>query len=122
MSGRVWIFVYASDPDPGATAVTSGRPGEAGPPSETGHSAVSSAYTAISKSLAGVPGLLRNQLLRSVPEPWRFVVTSEWESLAAFRRWESGADHRGTTAPLRRMQDFDAPRTFGPYEVVAEHS
>jgi heme-degrading monooxygenase HmoA len=102
VSGRVRVLVYACDPgdDPGA---------------------VERAYHRVSRDLAGVDGLLGNQLLRSVPQPDRFVVTSEWESIVAFRAWEAGADHRETTAPLRPLQDGDRTGVFGLYEVAAEY-
>lgn len=98
---------------------------------------VEQAYHQISAELAGVPGLLGNELLREVgPDEVGisemgtsaggtgevgFVVMSEWESLSAFRRWEQGASHRGTTAPLRPYQDSRRGRPFGLYEVTAEY-
>jgi heme-degrading monooxygenase HmoA len=82
---------------------------------------VERAYHEISGALLGTPGLLRNELLRDVFEPDRFVVLSEWESLAAFREWESGSAHRGTTSPLRQYQDRSVGRPFGLYEVTASY-
>jgi heme-degrading monooxygenase HmoA len=79
------------------------------------------AYHRVSHELAGTPGLLGNELLRSPVDPTRLAVCSEWESLAAFRAWESGADHRGTTAPLRQYQDPELPSPFDLLGVVAEH-
>jgi heme-degrading monooxygenase HmoA len=83
---------------------------------------VGQAYHQISAALAGVPGLLGNELLREVgsSEP-RFVVMSEWESLTAFQRWEQGADHRLTTAPLRPYQDSRRGQPFALYEVTARY-
>ncbi|MGC5021004.1 antibiotic biosynthesis monooxygenase family protein [Micromonospora sp. DT47] len=91
----------------------------AAPPTEQG--AVEEAYHRISADLAGTPGLLGNELLRLADDPGRFVVMSEWESLAAFRSWEAGASHRGTTAPLRRYQGPPLDRPFGIYEVAAAY-
>jgi heme-degrading monooxygenase HmoA len=82
---------------------------------------IESAYHEISSELKETAGLLGNELLREVLEPDTFVVLSEWESLAAFRDWESGAGHRGTTSPLRRYQDRSRGRPFGLYEVTATY-
>ncbi|OEV13696.1 antibiotic biosynthesis monooxygenase family protein [Streptomyces nanshensis] len=104
MSGRVRVLVYAASAD--------------GP---QGEEAVRQAYHRTSKDLAGVPGLLGNELLRSAHEPDRYVVMSEWQDLAAFQRWEEGAEHRDTTAPLRPFQDHEQRRVFGVYEVEAAY-
>lgn len=79
------------------------------------------AYHEISRALAGTDGLLRNELLRDVLDPANFVVLSEWESLDAFRTWESGAEHRAVTSPLRPYQDPSRGRPFGLYEVPAAY-
>jgi heme-degrading monooxygenase HmoA len=83
---------------------------------------VEKAYHQISAALAGVPGLLGNELLREVGSgESTFVVMSEWESMSAFQRWEQGVDHRGTTAPLRPYQDSRRGRPFALYEVTATY-
>ena len=82
---------------------------------------VEAAYHTISAALAGTTGLLRNELLRDAMDADRFMVLSEWESLDAFRAWESGAGHRDTTAPLRPYQDRDGGLPFGLYEVAAAY-
>jgi heme-degrading monooxygenase HmoA len=76
--------------------------------------AVTDAYHGISAALAGTPGLLRNELLRSVRDPAAFAVLSEWEDLAAFREWENGTGHRPATAPLREYGTG-----FHVYQVTA---
>lgn len=73
------------------------------------------AYHEISQKLAGWPGLIGNELLRSVQRPDRFAILSEWESLSAFRAWERDPDHPARTAQLRPYQDHD--RAVGHYEV-----
>jgi heme-degrading monooxygenase HmoA len=83
--------------------------------------AVETAYHLISRDLVGTPGLLGNELLRSVHQPADFVVVSDWESLAAFHSWEQGCGHRGTTAPLRPYQSRQRGAPFGIYEVMAAY-
>ncbi|WP_430790400.1 antibiotic biosynthesis monooxygenase family protein [Actinoplanes sp. G11-F43] len=99
---RIRVLIHAAAPD--------GEP-----------DAVTAAYHRISTDLAGTPGLLGNELLRLTGDPEIFVVMSEWESLDAFRLWESGAGHRGVTAPLRRYQRAPGSRPFGVYEVAAAY-
>ncbi|MGW0520097.1 antibiotic biosynthesis monooxygenase family protein [Crossiella sp. NPDC003009] len=96
-TARVRVLVYAVAP--------------AGSPE-----AVTLAYHRISGLLAGTPGLLGNELLQSVRAPDEFAVLSEWESLAAFQRWESGPGHRAATAPLRQYGTG-----FQVYQVTAEY-
>jgi heme-degrading monooxygenase HmoA len=81
-----------------------------------GPAELEAAYHAISEELACTPGLLGNELLRSVHEPDRFAVLSEWESLGAFRTWEQGPLHRSYTSPLRPYQDRRRPG--GHYEIL----
>ncbi|MFD8526711.1 antibiotic biosynthesis monooxygenase family protein [Streptosporangium canum] len=119
----------APTPVPASTSATANGAGGSGasrarvliytaaPSEEPG--AVEEAYHQISRDLAGTPGLLGNELLRAADDPAAFVVMSEWESLAAFRSWEEGAAHRGTTTPLRRYQRAPDGRPFGVYEVTA---
>jgi heme-degrading monooxygenase HmoA len=97
---RVMLYCRAPEDDPGA---------------------IETAYHQISKALAGTDGLLCNELLRDVVSDGSFVVLSEWQSLDAFRTWESGAAHRGTTSPLRPYQDASRGMPFGLYEVAAAY-
>jgi heme oxygenase (mycobilin-producing) len=76
---------------------------------------VADAYRTISQQLAGTPGLIGNELLRSPQQPDSMVVGSEWESLADFLAWERTDSHRSTTAPLRPYRD---PYREPPYEVL----
>jgi heme-degrading monooxygenase HmoA len=89
------------------------------PHGDTG--AIEQAYEQISKQLAGTPGLLGNELLRAADDASRLLVMSEWESLAAFKEWEEGVSHRGTTSPLRRYQDRERDRFYEIYEVTAAY-
>lgn len=83
--------------------------------------AVRDAYHLVSERMAGVPGMLGNELLRSPADPSALAVMSRWESLAAFQEWEGGAAHREDTAPLRRFRDTRTPTPFAVYEVDAAY-
>jgi len=112
-------------------AVTTAEPAvEAGPgirvllyvrAPEGGAAAVERAYHEVSATLAGTPGLLRNELLREVRDRDGFAVLSEWESRAAFQAWEEGPSHRGNTSPLRPFKDRVRGRHYGIYEVTATY-
>src|SRR6266571_7929196 len=79
MSAAVRVLLYVTDPE--------NAPGS-----------VEAAYHAVSRALDGTPGLVGNTLLRAVDDPRAFAVLSEWTDLSAFRAWEVGSEHRGTTA------------------------
>jgi heme-degrading monooxygenase HmoA len=102
MSAGVRVLLYVADP-----------------PDQPG--SVEAAYHAVSRALAGTPGLISNALLRAVDDPRSFAVLSEWADLGAFRAWEVGAGHRGTTASLRPLQDSSRAAAFGIYEVAASY-
>jgi heme-degrading monooxygenase HmoA len=102
MSAAVRVVLYVADP--------ADAPGS-----------VEAAYHAVSRALDGTPGLVGNTLLRCVDDPRAFAVLSEWSDLAAFRAWEEGSGHRGTTAALRPLQDSDRVGPFRIYEVAASY-
>jgi heme oxygenase (mycobilin-producing) len=59
------------------------------------------AYEKIRYSVAeGVPGHLVDQVCRSDDDPEQWLITSEWETLAAFEAWESSTSHRELVRPL----------------------
>lgn len=103
MPGEVRVMVYQAAHD------------------ETQLAAVRDAYHLVSSRLADAPGMLGNELLRDPFDPTSLVVMSRWESLAAFRAWESGAQHREDTAPLRPYRDHRTDRGFAVYEVDAAY-
>jgi heme-degrading monooxygenase HmoA len=82
---------------------------------------IESAYHEASARLAGVPGLLGNELLRSMHAADGFVVLSSWRSLSAFQEWEQGTAHKDQTAPLRPYRDLSMSRPFGVYQVTASY-
>ncbi|MEV7601783.1 antibiotic biosynthesis monooxygenase family protein [Kitasatospora sp. NPDC089797] len=83
--------------------------------------AVRAAYHQVSRRLAAVPGMLGNELLQHGHDPFSLVVVSRWESRAAFDAWESGAEHREDTAPLRPYRDDRTGRPFAIYQVDAAY-
>ncbi|MEO3806403.1 antibiotic biosynthesis monooxygenase [Nonomuraea sp. B1E8] len=85
------------------------------------HDELAEAYHQVSRELAGTPGLLGNELLRSLTQPGGFLVLSEWDSLESFRTWEAGTRHRQTTAPLRSFQDGSRGQSFALYAVTAAY-
>ncbi|HEY8374495.1 MAG TPA: antibiotic biosynthesis monooxygenase family protein [Pseudonocardiaceae bacterium] len=82
---------------------------------------ITNAYHQVSKAMAGVPGLLGNELLRSAHDPEGFVVVSRWSDMDAFLAWEQGPDHKRQTAPLRPYRDTRMSRPFGVYHVTAAY-
>lgn len=102
MSAAVRVLLYVTDPDR--------APGS-----------VEAAYHAVSRALEGTPGLVGNTLLRALDDPQAFAILSEWADLRAFRTWENGSEHRGTTASLRPLQDSSRNEAFRIYEVAASY-
>ncbi|HKN55907.1 MAG TPA: antibiotic biosynthesis monooxygenase family protein [Amycolatopsis sp.] len=82
---------------------------------------IEAAYHKVSTELARVPGLLGNELLRSVHNPRAFLVLSTWRDRAAFDGWEQGTAHKGDTAPLRPYRDVANPNVLGIFERLAVH-
>lgn len=58
------------------------------------------AYRAVAAVVAGTPGHIRDELLRDVEEPGRYILLAEWESEEAFRTWEDAPSHREMAAPM----------------------
>lgn len=83
--------------------------------------AIETVYHEVSEQLAGVPGLLGSELLRSVDQPGGFVVMSSWSSFDQFQKWEQSAEHKPSTEPLRRFRDPRMGKGFGFYEIAATH-
>ncbi|WP_328603362.1 antibiotic biosynthesis monooxygenase [Amycolatopsis sp. NBC_00345] len=60
------------------------------------------AYDKIRYEVAeGVPGHLVDQVCQASGDPEQWLITSEWESLAAFEAWEASPDHRTLVKPMR---------------------
>lgn len=83
--------------------------------------AIERAYHRVSKELAGVAGMLGNELWRGLGDDGVFVVVSRWRDAAAFRTWEAGAAHRDSTSALRPFRDHDGGRPFEIFHVTAAY-
>jgi heme-degrading monooxygenase HmoA len=60
------------------------------------------AYEQIRHTVAnGVPGHLVDQVCQASADSEQWLITSEWESLAAFSAWERSPGHRDLVKPLR---------------------
>ncbi len=78
-----------------------------------GESFISRAEAALG-ALAEAPGYLRGRVGRSVDDPTRWVVVTEWEGVGAYRRSLSRYDVKLTAVPLL-AEAIDEP---GAYEVL----
>jgi heme-degrading monooxygenase HmoA len=94
---KVLVVVYLSAPDGDVTVVEQ-------------------AYRQTSWHTSGIDGLMRSELLHDVDAPGCLMVTSEWESMAAFRAWQAGPDHAKPSA-LRPYQDRSRGKHYVVYEV-----
>lgn len=63
--------------------------------------AFEAAYALVTSRVRGTAGHLRDELLRRHDRPGHYVLLSEWESRAAFLRWEDAPIHREITTPMR---------------------
>lgn len=50
---------------------------------------------------AGVPGHILDQVCQSPADPEQWLITSEWESVDHFVRWEQSPGHRDLAGPMR---------------------
>jgi hypothetical protein len=91
----LWIFVHHRAPTP---------------------QALERAYQAASAALAGTPGYLGDELLRSAADRGRYVLVMKWRSAADFSEWEREHRRNGHPSPLREFQDRDRPG--GHYEPL----
>jgi heme-degrading monooxygenase HmoA len=66
---------------------------------------------------AGVDGHLVDQVCQSADDPEQWLITSEWEHLEAFRRWEMSPDHRELVKPMRAC--FTDARSL-KFDVIAQ--
>ncbi|GGY48358.1 antibiotic biosynthesis monooxygenase family protein [Streptomyces djakartensis] len=64
------------------------------------------------------PGHLREQLCRSLDDPGQWLLTSEWESFEAIKRWRTDPDHAALVGPMNACLHDD--RWTGVFEIVPE--
>jgi heme oxygenase (mycobilin-producing) len=50
---------------------------------------------------SGVPGHILDQVCQSPADPEQWLITSEWETLDDFVRWEQSPGHRDLAGPMR---------------------
>ena len=62
-------------------------------------------------ALAARPGYVRGQLARSLDEPDRWTIVSEWESVGAYRRALSSYEVKVQASPLL-AESLDEPSAF----------
>jgi hypothetical protein len=67
-------------------------------------------------ALAARPGYVRGQLGRAYDDPTRWTLTTQWESVGAYRRALSAFDVKVSATPLL-AQALDEPSA---YETLAE--
>ena len=61
------------------------------------------AWLAVAAVASRAPGNLRQTLLRG--EPGEYVITSDWETRAAFTAFERSEEQDAVTAPLRALRE-----------------
>jgi heme-degrading monooxygenase HmoA len=65
----------------------------------------------------GVPGHIVHQLCRSLDDPLRWIITSEFESVDDWRMWDESSDHREIVRSFREC--FEEGSSVA-YEVQLE--
>lgn len=63
------------------------------------------AWRAVAAEAARAAGNVRQALLRDPADPRLFVITSDWESAAAFRAFERSPEQDALTAPIRALRE-----------------
>ncbi|WP_157162867.1 antibiotic biosynthesis monooxygenase family protein [Actinoalloteichus spitiensis] len=97
MSGPIHVLLFRTHPDPDEVA---------------------RAYRQVSAELRGQPGMLADELLRSVSEPDEYLLSSRWESLDALRSWQRGEQHDRVPPSLRVPSDRPLAGGYGLYQPV----
>jgi heme-degrading monooxygenase HmoA len=57
-------------------------------------------YRSVLERAERFPGHLGEQLCRSLDDPTRWLLTSEWESLQSVQRWRTDPDHQALVRPM----------------------
>jgi heme-degrading monooxygenase HmoA len=72
-------------------------------------------YQGVEERALRFPGHLGEQLCRSLDDPARWLLTSEWESLDAVRRWRMDPDHAALVEPMNACLHDD--RWTGVFQI-----
>jgi heme oxygenase (mycobilin-producing) len=83
---------------------------------EEDRDAFEATITAVSSTIKGTTGYMRDELLRDAGDPRSYVMMSEWASREAFLGWEKSVIHKQNTSPLRAY--WRAETNFKIYDVV----
>ncbi|WP_225839733.1 cupin domain-containing protein [Streptomyces sp. NK08204] len=75
------------------------------------------AYEKVRFSVAATPGHIRDQICQSPDNPEKWLITSEWTSVADFFAWERSEEHKELVKPMREC--YSDPE-FRSFTVVAE--
>ena len=67
--------------------------------------AFEAAWCAVAATVRDAPGNLRQALLADAADPRLFTITSDWESAAGFRAFETSVGQEELTAPLRDLRE-----------------
>ncbi|WP_086564510.1 antibiotic biosynthesis monooxygenase family protein [Streptomyces africanus] len=76
------------------------------------------AYQGVRDGAMRCPGHLREQLCRSLDDPGRWLLTSEWESIEAIERWRTDPDHTTLVGPMNACLHDE--RWTGVFEIMPE--
>ncbi|AUS77403.1 antibiotic biosynthesis monooxygenase [Actinoalloteichus sp. AHMU CJ021] len=98
MTGPIQVLLFRTHPDPDE---------------------LERAYRVVSAGLRAVPGLLSDELLRSVSEPDEYLLSSRWESLDALRSWQGGEQHDRVPLPLRVPSGRPLAGGYGLYQPAS---
>jgi heme-degrading monooxygenase HmoA len=60
-------------------------------------------FRAIAPEIDTAPGLIQHQVVRSLDDPLKYIMLSEWETVENFDTWEKTTGHRQLVAPLTKM-------------------
>jgi heme-degrading monooxygenase HmoA len=77
------------------------------------------AWHEVAARARGIPGNLRQTLMRDPNDASTFVITTEWETREAYQRFEVSAEQDELTAPLRELRESASQAI---YEVVEDVS
>lgn len=69
-------------------------------PAKEDRAAFEAAFAAVSQTVKGTPGHVRDELLQDVEDESLYLLYAEWESEDAFLAWENDPSHLEMAAPM----------------------